>query len=249
MASEILKDRSKYEQLCTDYLHMKAIACSCCDNPVKLQQCKDALKADICSNRKLSRINRLEELLLLMESRNLISVIKVELLGKLEPSIDDLKFAKLLQNYKLVLKQHFVSIRRFYLEDIRRRDRRTLLEKEIEHIKLGCPEQTPRSELTGQNTNQTTTNYSKCRQQIYNLLINEIGRDWNTLGRHLQLTSAALFEIEERHGKDVKARIHDILEEAERDQVDEQHFTDLLGAALISTRRKDLKRKIDKMLS
>ncbi|XP_058461624.1 fas-associated death domain protein isoform X1 [Malaya genurostris] len=253
MTSCILKDRSKYDQLSSDYLLMKSIVCKCCADSQYLQKYKDALKADICSNRKLSRIKRSEELLLLMETRNLLSMIKIDLFIKLEPLIGDMEFAKLLGNYEVMLKENFGSIRRFYLEDLRRRDRRTLLEKEIEHIKLGeayaAGDLKPRDHLHSESTNPTPTAFSERRKEIYNLLINEIGRDWNTLGRHLQLSSATLFEIEERCGKDVKARIHDILEEAERDQVDEQHFVDLLGTALISTRRRDLKRKIDKLLS
>ncbi|XP_058461625.1 uncharacterized protein LOC131436753 isoform X2 [Malaya genurostris] len=238
MTSCILKDRSKYDQLSSDYLLMKSIVCKCCADSQYLQKYKDALKADICSNRKLSRIKRSEELLLLMETRNLLSMIKIDLFIKLEPLIGDMEFAKLLDHS---------------LTDLRRRDRRTLLEKEIEHIKLGeayaAGDLKPRDHLHSESTNPTPTAFSERRKEIYNLLINEIGRDWNTLGRHLQLSSATLFEIEERCGKDVKARIHDILEEAERDQVDEQHFVDLLGTALISTRRRDLKRKIDKLLS
>ncbi|XP_055534863.1 fas-associated death domain protein [Wyeomyia smithii] len=247
MATSITRDLTIYKQLCNDYVNLKTVADHCNIGPSQLQRCKDAVKAEVNSTRKLCRVHRLIDLFRLLEIRNLLSMIKVEPLIVMDKTIGDTKYTKQLENYRSLLKQHYASIKRLYLEDLRHRDRRTLLEKEIEQAKLGDPESIisePKHESHGE-----AKNFSRYRCEIHQLLVNEIGRDWNALGRQLQLNSASLFAIEERRPRDVKERISDVLEEAERNCSSEQAFLLLLGEALINIRRKDLKRKVDKMTS
>lgn len=142
-----------------------------------------------------------------------------------------------------------------YFVDLRHRDRRTLLEKELEQVKLADPEAVPKLEtpVNAEKSKKTPqvdfTAYQASRQGIFDLLAREISRDWNALGRNLQLSAGRLYAIEERHPRDVRARVQEVLEQAEAEHGMGAGFVRLLGEALISTRRKDLKRKLDKMLS
>uniref|UniRef100_A0A1Q3F5T5 Death domain-containing protein n=1 Tax=Culex tarsalis TaxID=7177 RepID=A0A1Q3F5T5_CULTA len=255
MAAALLQDRTVYEQLCKDYLNLKTLACGCCHSPESVQRCKDALRLEINSARKLGRMQALEEVLALLEARNALSMIKVELLARLEPVVKDEEFGQRLACFKVLLKRSFTSVRRYHLEDLRHRDRRTLLEKELEQVKLADPEvirkpETPaKTEKSKQTPNNDSIAYQACRQDIFDLLTREISRDWNALGRNLQLSSASLYTIEERHPRDVRARVQAVLEQAEADHGMGAGFVQVLGEALLSTRRKDLKRKVEKMLS
>ncbi|KAL9699486.1 hypothetical protein quinque_002927 [Culex quinquefasciatus] len=255
MAAALLQDRAVYEQLCKDYLNLKTLACGCCHSPEAVQRCKEALREEINSARKLGRLNQLEEVLALLEARNALSMIKVGLLGRLQPVVKDDEFGRRLSDFNVSLDRSFTSVRRYYLEDLRHRDRRTLLEKELEQIKLADPEDIPKPETpTNPEKSSSTpqidfTAYQVCRLGIFDLLAREISRDWNALGRNLQLSAGSLYAIEERHPRDVRARVQEVLEQAEAEHGMGAGFVRLLGEALVSTRRKDLKRKLDKMLS
>lgn len=129
-----------------------------------------------------------------------------------------------------------------------------MLEKELEQVKLAGPENVSKPETPAnpakckQTPNDDSIAYQACRQDIFELLTREISRDWNALGRNLQLSTASLYTIEERC-RDVRARVQQILEQAEAAHGMGAEFVRVLGEALVSTRRKDLKRKVDKMLS
>ncbi|XP_065080640.1 fas-associated death domain protein-like [Ochlerotatus camptorhynchus] len=260
MATSLLKDRPLYEQLCKDYLNLKIIVGNCCVNqPELVPKYKDVLKHDVNSVRKMSQVAGADDLFLLLERRNLMSMIKVQLMIKLDPVTEDVEFSKYLEKYRHALKQHFATIRRFYLEDLRHRDRRTLLEKEIEQAKLGASEEEPTkdettvkkdTQLRMPSSDHTSANqYSRHRQSIFNLLTKEIVRNWSTFGRFMQLSDSSLEEIEFRHPRNVKAIVGDILETAEREQNENgREFVGALLEALVEFRRKDLKIKIEKML-
>ncbi|XP_055620639.1 uncharacterized protein LOC129764967 [Toxorhynchites rutilus septentrionalis] len=253
MQNDLLKDRSIFEQLCKEYLNLKTLASGCCVDTNRVKECVNLLTYEINSIRKMSKISAIDALWTLLEHRNIMSMVKVEPLVKIESVVDDVEFTKRLQKYRLLVDQYQASVKRFYFEDLRHRDRRTLLEKEIELVKLGDhePNANPNEciETNLPHRVQSTEKYSIHRKDIFDLLVKEIGRDWASFGRNLQLSSAGLFVIEERHSKDVKARINDILEEAEKGYSNGQDFMCLLGEALINIRRKDLKRRIDRLLS
>lgn len=116
MATTLLQDRTVYEQLCKDYLNLKTLACGCCHTPEVVGRCKETLRDEINSARKLGRLQALEELLALLETRNALSMIKVELLGRLEPVIKDEEFGRRLAGFKVLLDRSFASVRRYYLE-------------------------------------------------------------------------------------------------------------------------------------
>ena len=69
-------------------------------------------------------------------------------------------------------------------------------------------------------------------------------------GRFLNVPAGELDEIEERNRQDLKTRIYETLERAEMQYDDAalDQYVGVLLKALESSRRKDLKRKIETML-
>nr|XP_019560044.2 fas-associated death domain protein [Aedes albopictus] len=260
MASSLLQNRPQYEQLCKDYLNLKIMAGNCsAREPEVIQKFKNYLKSEVNSVRKLERAYCLEDVLGLLERRNLLSMLKIKLLIQLEGYLQDIDYSKLLGKYRISLEENFTILRRFYLEDLRHRDRRTLLEKEIEQAKLDIPSQaeslsyeTPKvtNDPRPPSSHDAGDRFSQHRQAIFTLLNKEIGRNWHTFGRLMQLSDSSLEEIEFRHPRNVKAIVGDILESAEREQSEngQNNFVGVLLEALVEFRRKDLKNKIEKLV-
>uniref|UniRef100_A0A3F2YTV6 Death domain-containing protein n=1 Tax=Anopheles christyi TaxID=43041 RepID=A0A3F2YTV6_9DIPT len=241
--------RAVYERLCKDYLNLKLLAQHACHDTGLLENCKQSVRQVVHSSRKLSRVTNFEQLVLLLEQRNLLSLLKPDLIRHFELAMNAKDVGNALSSYRDALRSHYEPIRRFYLEDLRHRDRRTLLEKEVEKIKLHEDAELPIA------TPPTATNakwnvYLQQRDSIYSLLQLEIGKSWKVFGRFLNVPPAELDEIEERNRQDLKARIYEVLERAET-QFDDTALEQFVGAllkALESSRRKDLKRKIENML-
>uniref|UniRef100_A0A182QZ82 Death domain-containing protein n=1 Tax=Anopheles farauti TaxID=69004 RepID=A0A182QZ82_9DIPT len=241
--------RAVYERLCKDYLNMKLLAQNACNDRECLERCKRVLSEDIHSNRKLSRVTEFDQLLLLLEQRNLLSLLKPDLIGRLEQVLGSKDVACALQSYQNSLSAHYTAVRRFHLEDLRYRDRRTLLEKEVEKLKLhSTNDHSPAP--TQPVPNAKCLKYLQKRDTIYTLLQLEIGKSWKIFGRYLNVPAAELDEIEERNRNDLKARIYEVLAAAEAQFTEDvlEQFVILLQKALESSRRKDLKRKIESML-
>ncbi|KFB40398.1 AGAP007173-PA-like protein [Anopheles sinensis] len=235
-----VQDRVLYEQLCKDYLNLKLLAQNACTSPERLEQCKQLIREDVHSRRKLSKVANFEDLLQLLEQRNLLSLLKPDVIERLELVLDSDDIAKAIKLYRRTISSHYPAIRRFYLEDLRHRDRRSLLEKEVEKIKLA--EQSTVSAFHEK--------YLQQREAIISLLQNQIGKDWRVFGRYLNITEAELDEINERYRTDLKGRIYEMLIGVEQKvgEGSQEQFISTLTKALESIRRKDLKRKVEKML-
>lgn len=238
---------------------MKIMTGNCCARkPELVLKFKNSLKNEMHSVRKLERAESLDTLFSLLERRNLLSMVKINLLVLFDEYLEDVDYSKNLGKYRATLEENFAVIRRFYLEDLRYRDRRTLLEKEIEQAKLDNPIENPTSQEripvssdpTKSHDNSIGNSFTKHRQAIFSLLSKEIGRNWSTFGRLMQLSDSSLEEIEFRHPRNVKAIVGDILETAEREQNEngQDHFVGVLMEALVEFRRKDLKNKIEKLM-
>uniref|UniRef100_A0A182IRE5 Uncharacterized protein n=1 Tax=Anopheles atroparvus TaxID=41427 RepID=A0A182IRE5_ANOAO len=235
-----VQDRTIYEQLCKDYLNLKLLAQNACTSPERLERCKQLILEDVHSKRKLSRVSSCEDLLQILEQRNLLSLLKPELIERLELALDSEDITNAIKLYRKTISLHYAPIRRFYLEDLRYRDRRTLLEREVEKIKLA----------ENPNISSFHEKYRKQRETIYSLLQKQIGRDWKAFGRNLNITEAELDEINERNRNDLKGRIYEMLLSVEQTFTDDslEQFISTLTKALEKIRRSDLKRKIESEL-
>ncbi|XP_050095352.1 uncharacterized protein LOC126577622 [Anopheles aquasalis] len=251
---QLLQDRTVYQQLCKDYLNLKVLAQNACTSPERLAKCKELVRDPVYSPRKLGRIHQFGDLLRLLEQRNLLSMIKPEQLERFEETLDSQDLFTDLKRYRQTLDSHRATIERHYLEDLRHRDRRTLLEKEVERVKLECGGGKEEGKRTAEeppktcSTSKRATAFTEKRDELYMLLQDEIGRDWRTLARALNLTSTDIDELESSYR--LRERILAVVERAEQaqgaDSLDK--FLDNLQKALVRCRRNDLVKKMDKML-
>ncbi|XP_049296610.1 fas-associated death domain protein isoform X1 [Anopheles funestus] len=238
--------RTVYEQMCKDYLNLKLLAQNACPDREHLERCKNSVREEVHSCRKLCRVTEFDHLVLLLEQRNLLSLLKPDLIERFELALDAKDVSCALKSYRSMLSSHYAAIRRFHLEDLRHRDRRTLLEKEVEKIKLHETNDT----LMPSAVNTKRDKYLQQRDKVYSLLQLEIGKSWKPFGRFLNVPPAVLEEIEDRNRQDLKTRIYEVLHWAEKQFADDtlDQFFVVLLKALENTRRKDLKRKIESML-
>ncbi|ETN59649.1 hypothetical protein AND_008782 [Anopheles darlingi] len=250
---QLLQDRAVYQQLCKDYLNLKVLAQNACTSPERLAKCKELVRDPVYSPRKLGRIHQFGDFLRLLEQRNLLSMIKPEQLERFEEMLDSQDLFTDLKRYRQTLDAHRATIERHYLEDLRHRDRRTLLEKEVERVKLECGggkeegKRTTEPSKTDSSSKEVPT-FAEKRDELYTLLQNEIGRDWRTLARALNLTSTDIDELESSYR--LRERILAVVERAEQTQGADslEVFLDNLRSALARCRRNDLVKKMNKML-
>ncbi|XP_049296611.1 fas-associated death domain protein isoform X2 [Anopheles funestus] len=222
--------RTVYEQMCKDYLNLKLLAQNACPDREHLERCKNSVREEVHSCRKLCRVTEFDHLVLLLEQRNLLSLLKPDLIERFELALDAKDVSCALKSYR----------------NLRHRDRRTLLEKEVEKIKLHETNDT----LMPSAVNTKRDKYLQQRDKVYSLLQLEIGKSWKPFGRFLNVPPAVLEEIEDRNRQDLKTRIYEVLHWAEKQFADDtlDQFFVVLLKALENTRRKDLKRKIESML-
>uniref|UniRef100_A0A182WJU5 Death domain-containing protein n=1 Tax=Anopheles minimus TaxID=112268 RepID=A0A182WJU5_9DIPT len=241
--------RAVYEQMCKDYLNLKLLAQNALHDREHLVRCKQSVREEVYSCRKLSRVTAFDQLVVLLEHRNLLSLLKPDLIERFALVLDAKDVACALKSYRSMLSSQYAAIRRFHLEDLRHRDRRTLLEKEVEKIKLHEAGD-PLVPLVPSPTNTKHDRYLQQRDNIYSLLQQEIGKQWKVFGRFLNVSPATMEEIEERNRQDLKTRIYEVLQCAEMQFANEtpDRFIAILLKALENSRRKDLKRKIESML-
>lgn len=94
----------------------------------------------------------------------------------------------------------------------------------------------------------TTTRETNCNQSnlfpVFDLLSRELGRQWRDLGRSLGFLEADLDQFEESHSKDLKGRVHAMLQEFCKEYVNEQEMLDDICQALDKCRRLDLRKRI-----
>ncbi|XP_061395144.1 fas-associated death domain protein [Musca vetustissima] len=90
----------------------------------------------------------------------------------------------------------------------------------------------------------------KKRAAIHKLVANDIGKFWRALGRALELSQGQMDAIEMEYPRDLVSRVHKMLQVFEEDEChDPRQNVLLLCRALESCRRKDLRRKVEDIMS
>lgn len=83
----------------------------------------------------------------------------------------------------------------------------------------------------------------------FDLLVRDLGKRWRDLGRSLGYHEAELDEFEERNSRDLRARIHDMLEDFSRRHPNTDQMLFVLCTALEQCRRVDLRKKVQQVIS
>lgn len=110
----------------------------------------------------------------------------------------------------------------------------------------------PAAPVAGPST--TTSPPQTLRQKrslflTFDLLARDVGKRWRDLGRSLGYHEAELDEFEERNSRDLRARIHDMLEDFSRRHPNTDQMIFVLCTALEQCRRVDLRKKVQQVIS
>lgn len=91
---------------------------------------------------------------------------------------------------------------------------------------------------------------SEKRSAIYKLIAQNIGTFWRSFGRELNMSQGDMDEIEIQFPRDLKSRVYKLFQVFEEDDsVDPKEHLLLICRALDECRRKDLRRKIESIMS
>ena len=91
---------------------------------------------------------------------------------------------------------------------------------------------------------------SEKRSAIYKLIAQNIGTFWRSFGRELNMSQGDMDEIEIQYPRDLKSRVYKLFQVFEEDEsIDPKDHLLLICRALDDCRRKDLRRKIESIMS
>ncbi|XP_037820178.1 fas-associated death domain protein [Lucilia sericata] len=87
------------------------------------------------------------------------------------------------------------------------------------------------------------------RAAIYKLIASEIGTDWRCLGRELDICQGEMDDVEIQY-RDLKTRVYKLFQIFEEDDsIDPKKHVLIICEALEQCRRKDLRRKVERIMS
>ncbi|KAI8121413.1 Death domain-containing adapter protein BG4 [Lucilia cuprina] len=87
------------------------------------------------------------------------------------------------------------------------------------------------------------------RAAIYKLIASEIGTDWRCLGRELDICQGEMDNVEIQY-RDLKTRVYKLFQIFEEDDsIDPKKHVLIICQALDQCRRKDLRRKVERIMS
>lgn len=108
---------------------------------------------------------------------------------------------------------------------------------------------TPSTGLNNSNVYPYVLTQNK-RAVIYKMLSQHLGTHWRMFGRELRLHEGTMDEIELQYPRDLTTRVYKVLKLFEEDDCnDPKLHLRMIKDALERSRRKDLRRKIDDILS
>ncbi|KAH8284374.1 hypothetical protein KR018_010659 [Drosophila ironensis] len=206
---------------------------------------KQMFSKEIGSQRRFDRIQSVEELIDCLERSDELSEDNVEPLRRMEASVKQQSFTDALGAY--TPPEQSDNPGNLY-QEIR------LAEELRQQLRLGAPVTAAAPEapapVTPQNHPAPATFTEKKRAAIFKKLSEELGRFWRRLGRAAGIGEGAMDEIEQRYPHDLKSQILKLLQMIEEDEChDPKHFLIRLCRALGESGRKDLRHKVEQIMS
>uniref|UniRef100_A0A1A9UGD4 Death domain-containing protein n=1 Tax=Glossina austeni TaxID=7395 RepID=A0A1A9UGD4_GLOAU len=216
---------------------------------LKLEEIKCMFRNEIRSNRNMDRINTVKDLVDYLERNDSLSASNIEPLreiadhcgGDLERSIVD-----------YISPRETLTGRNIYREQRFSEEFRNKLEVNSGHV-----EQTAQTATTNCHDKflkfyrqHDPSSFEKKRIDIYKLITSNIGHSWRSLGRELDISQGTMDAIEVQYPNDLNSRVQKMLKVFEEDVVHDPNRRILqLCRALEACRRKDLRRKVEDMMS
>ncbi|KAI9587992.1 fas-associated death domain protein [Glossina fuscipes] len=216
---------------------------------LKLEEIKYMFRNEIRSNRNMDRIKTVKDLIDYLERNDSLSEWNIEPLreiadhcgGNLERAIVD-----------YISPRDTLTGRNIYREQRLSEEFRNKLE-----INNGNLEQTGQAAATNCHdklikcyTQHDASSFEKKRTAIFKLITSNIGHSWRSLGRELDIPQGTMDAIEVQYPRDLNCRVQEMLKTFEEDVVHDPNRRALqLCRALEACRRKDLRRKVEDIMS
>lgn len=225
------------------YNNLKRIAASEEKWLLPLEEIKQLFMHDIKSNRRLENVQNISHLIDVLERRDLLSPDNIEPLRILADHCPSKVFQGAIATYERP-KQTKPEFYNIYQEE--------RLAENIQPLKL--------SESAKTSTTTPTSAPQACapfvplsdakRLAIHKLLSRELGKFWRGFGRELEIGEGTMDELEIRFPRDLSSRIVSLLHLFEEDEChDPKHNVLLICRALDGCQRKDLRRKVENIMS
>uniref|UniRef100_A0A1A9W4C5 Death domain-containing protein n=1 Tax=Glossina brevipalpis TaxID=37001 RepID=A0A1A9W4C5_9MUSC len=217
---------------------------------LNLEDFKRIFRNDIRSNRNMDRINTVKDLIDCLERNDSLSETSIEPLreiacqcgGDLERAIGDYVAPRdTAIGHNIYREQRLSEEFRDKLEITGQERNGNITQTAItsEHDNFGKT-----------STPHDVTTYEKKRTAVYKLISRDIGMSWRSLGRELDISQGTMDAVEVQYPHDLCSRVHKMLQVFEEDETHDPNRRILtLCRALDSCRRKELRRKVEDIMS
>lgn len=217
-----------------------------------LEDLKCLLRDAIGSTRNMDRIKTVDDLLDCLERHDALSEYNIEPLREIADQCEILELEEAVSGY--VAPRESVEPYNQYHEQ-------RLADAVRVHLNVNAgggqfiesngwqqqPPAAPAAQSTSLYPEQLT---DKKRAAIYKVIAENIGKFWRAFGRELEISQGQLDGIEDEFPRNLASRVHKLLQVFEEDESQDprQHVL-ILCRALEDCRRKDLRRKVESIMS
>lgn len=243
---------------------LKHIAINDKDAQDNLEDLKSILLEDIGSTRNMCRIKDMKDLIDCLERHDALSENNIEPLREIADQFGNKELEEAICNYFAPKDSSGFTEPYNQYKELR------LADEVRSHLSINGDSQ--HAEVRGRMSNDnvrfqsgqsqtlppplpTPTIYpqeltDRKRAAIHKLIANEIGKFWRALGRELQLSQGQLDALEMDYPRDLVSRVYKLLQVFEEDEChDSKQNVLVLCRALEDCRRKDLRRKVEDIMS
>ncbi|XP_073837810.1 fas-associated death domain protein [Musca autumnalis] len=241
---------------------LKHIAINDKDAQENLEDLKSILQDDIGSARKMSRIKDISDLIDCLERHDALSEYNIEPLREIADQFKNNELEEAVSNY-------FLPDSMTYKEPYNQYKEQRLADDVRSHLNINGGSQSIGGTINGNfgfHGEQRRPNNppppppppsvypqeltERKRAAIHKLIAQDIGKFWRALGRELELSQGQLDSVEMEFPRDLVSRVHKLLQMFEEDEChDPRQNVLLLCRALENCRRKDLRRKVEDIMS
>ncbi|XP_013114910.1 fas-associated death domain protein [Stomoxys calcitrans] len=227
-----------------------------------LEDLKSLLRDEIGSARNMCRIKNMEDLIDCLERHDALSEFNIEPLREIADQFGNEELEEAVSGYTSP------KDTRSYNEPYNQYREQRLADEVRTHLNIsggqrevgsGAGERCANSSFRRQDPpgapSAVTTPYpqaltDKKRAAIYKSIAENIGKFWRAFGRELEISQGQLDGVEMEYPRDLVSRVHKLLNIFEEDESHDpnQHVL-ILCRALEECRRKDLRRKVENIMS
>ncbi|XP_075164235.1 fas-associated death domain protein [Haematobia irritans] len=221
-----------------------------------LEDLKSLFRNDIGSSRNMSRIKNIEDLIDCLERHDILSEYNIDPLRVVadQYGCDELEEA--------VSAYHTPNDLTPFLEPYNQYKEKRLADEVRTHLNINDGRRYVENAANDRCDNARLQNPPKVssstpqvltekkRSAIYKLIAENIGKFWRAFGRELEITQGQLDAAEMEYSRDLVSRVHKLLHIFEEDEShDPKQHVLIICRALEECRRKDLRRKVENIMS